>query len=307
MKALCVILNPRAGRGMAGRRCSELERALQAAGLEYILLQTEGAGSAQAHARRAIAQGATRLVAVGGDGTLNGVASAILASEAPAGSVALGIVPVGTGNDFIKSLSGFVPNDIAGGVARLAAGHTQRIDAGRVRVAGSARDDGSYYFLNNLALGIDAHVAAESHNVPLLRGTLAYLGGAVRALFTYQMRPMLLRFAGHERQQAWLLATIANGRCQGGGFWLTPQAQLDDGCFDLCLVEKLAPHQMPTYILRAMRGAHTGLPRVHMAQASAIEVVYSTPALVVTDGETIARDAQRLQVELLPHALAFIV
>jgi YegS/Rv2252/BmrU family lipid kinase len=307
MNAFCVILNPRAGRGMGGQRCGELERALQAAALEYTLLQTDSAGSAPTLARRAMAQGYTRLVAVGGDGTLNGVASAILESAAPAGSVALGIVPMGTGNDFIKSLPGFVPNDIAGGVARLAACHTQRIDAGSVRVAGSAQNDGCYYFLNNLALGIDAHVAAESHNVPLLRGTLAYLGGAVRALFTYRTRPVLLRFAGRELQQPWLLATIANGRCQGGGFWLTPQAQLADGCFDLCLVEKLALHQMPAYILRAMRGAHTRLPRVHMAQASAIEVVYSAPALVVTDGETIASDAQHLQVELLPHALAFIV
>ncbi|NJO82702.1 MAG: diacylglycerol kinase family lipid kinase, partial [Blastochloris sp.] len=195
--------------------------------------------------------------------TLNEVASALLANPAAAASVPLGIVPMGTGNDFIKSLSGFVPNDIVGGVARLAAGRTQRIDAGHVRVHSATQPGHSSYFLNNLALGIDAHVAAESHNVPYLRGTLAYLGGAVRALFTYQARPLLLRFADHELHQPWLLASIANGRCQGGGFWLTTASPARPMAASTCAWSKSCGCTMMLfYIPRAMHGAHTHLARV---------------------------------------------
>jgi diacylglycerol kinase family enzyme len=106
--------------------------------------------------------------------------------------------------------------------------------------------------------------------------------------------------------QGWLLATIASGRCQGGGFWLTPDALLDDGMLDLCLVERLRPDQIVRYILRGMRGTHTNLPRVQMARTSHITLDYPTPALVVADGEVVARDASRLEISVLPRALTLL-
>jgi YegS/Rv2252/BmrU family lipid kinase len=306
MPDLVVILNPQAGRGAAGRRRGELEQAFHAARLDAVVEPTEESGHAPELVRQALERGIRRLAVVGGDGTISAVAGALL--RHPAGhAAALGIIPIGTGNDFVKSLAGYAANDLRGAVQRLAAGHTRQIDAGQVRLTTADGAQQTHYFINNLALGIDALVAAESERVPLLRGTAAYLGGALRALLAYRVRPIRLRFAENELHQGFLLATVANGRCQGGGFWLTPDALLDDGLLDLCLVEPLRPDQVVFYLPRALRGKHTGLSKVHMARAAAVEVVYSTPALVVTDGEVAARDVQRLAAQVLPRALRLIV
>lgn len=306
MSKLCVILNPRAGRGLAARRRGELEQALHAARLDFELLTTSDHGNAAEPARQALERGYRRLVAVGGDGTIHQVAGAMLAERAQRAPAALGIVPLGSGSDLIKSLEGFRSNDIAGSVSRLTAWRTRRIDAGHVHIVGSTQNQ-SCYFLNNLALGIDAHVAAASQNIPYLTGTAVYLVGALRALMTYRLQPLRMRFHSTELHTSFLLATVANGRCQGGGFWFTPEALLDDGLFDLCLVERLSLGQILRYLPRAMKGTHTSLPRVRMARASQVAIEYSAPSLVIADGEVIARDAQRLTVEVLPQTLEIVV
>jgi YegS/Rv2252/BmrU family lipid kinase len=310
MAELCVILNPHAGRGRAGRRQAELEQALHSAALDYRLHRTRKRGDAAKLAYQALQQGYNTIAVVGGDGSINEVVNALLhhasREQLAQPQAALGIVPMGTGSDFIKSLERFVPDDIRASVARLAAGHTRRIDAGRVQVTSDTGEQ-THFFINNLALGIDAAVAAESQRIPYLTGTASYMAGAVRALLQYRIQPMTVRFADTELRRTLLLATVANGRCQGGGFWLTPDALLDDGLLDLCLVDRLRPDQIVRYLPRAMRGKHTGLPRVQMARASHITVEYTRPALIVTDGEVIATAARRLTVDVLPAALALLV
>lgn len=307
MDKLYVILNPRAGRGLAGRRRNELEQALQAKAIPFELVTTPTQGSATALSHQAIQRGYQRLVVVGGDGTLNEVANAVLSHYVQSATrVALGIVPLGTGSDFIKSFEGFVPNDIAGAVARLAVGRTRSIDAGCVSVT-SPTYQGSHYFINNLALGIDAHVADEGQKVTQFKGVAVYLVAALRALARYRLQIMTVRFDGTELRRRFLLATVANGRCQGGGFWLTPDARLDDGLFDLCLVEKLRLDQIVRYVPLAMRGKHTTLPHVWMARSNRVEVEYTAPALIITDGERVVTDARSATVTLLPQALDVIV
>lgn len=306
MKKLFIIFNPQAGRGRAAGRRTELERALQSLGLPFELYLTHTPDAASHLARQAIEQGYERLVVVGGDGTLNQVSNAMMNNQA-GDNIALGLVPVGTGNDFIKSLENLRANDIGGAVAHLASSSTRQIDIGQVQlVRAGTQQPITRYFLNNLALGIDAVVAANAQQVPLLTGLPAYLAGAAQALSSYRIHPMTVRFNGSELRQGLLLATVANGRCQGGGFWLTPSAQLDDGLLDLCLVERLPAYQIVPYMLRALRGTHTGLARVHIAQARRITVEYSAPTLVITDGEVIATDAQHLEVAVLPCALQIL-
>jgi YegS/Rv2252/BmrU family lipid kinase len=310
MAELCVILNPHAGRGRAGRRQAELEQALCAAALDYRLHRTRQRGDAAKLAYQELQQGCDTLAVVGGDGSINEVVNALLHHAAhrrlSQAQAALGIVPVGTGSDFIKSLEGFTSDDIGAAVDRLAAKHTRRIDAGRVQVV-SDTGEHTHFFINNLALGIDAAVAAESQRVPYLTGTASYMAGAVRALLQHRIQPMTVRYADTELRRTFLLATVANGRCQGGGFWLTPDASLDDGLLDMCLVDRLRPDQIVHYLPRAMRGKHTRLPRVQMARASHITVEYTRPALIVTDGEVVATAARRLTVDVLPAALALLV
>ena len=135
MTKLLIILNPWAGRGTAGRRRPEIEAALRESGADYSVLTTHARGGATELAWQGVEHGYDRIVAIGGDGTINEVVNGIKGAEANLGRRArLGIIPLGTGSDFIKVLDGFEANDIAGGVRRAVGDRARPIDLGRAQV-----------------------------------------------------------------------------------------------------------------------------------------------------------------------------
>jgi diacylglycerol kinase (ATP) len=295
-----IILNPWAGRGTANQRRPELEAALRQAGVPFELVTTHARGGATELAWQGIERGCNTVVAVGGDGTINEVVNGIKGAEASLGRRArLGIIPLGTGSDFVKALDGFDANDMAAGVRRLANGHTRSIDLGRVQVA----DGETRLFINALGMGLDAQVAVESMKVTRLKGLAVYLVAIIRALSNYRAHPMHVQYDDQRIQRRLLFASVANGRCQGAGFWLTPSAQVDDGLLDLCLVDKMRLDQIIRCIPRLMEGTHTNLKQVTMGRARHIKVTCSAPVPVATDGEVISTAAREITVEILPAAL----
>lgn len=303
----CVILNPMAGRGAAGQRRGDLEAALRTAGLDYTLMLTHARGGAIELGYQAIERGFECVAAVGGDGTINEVANAVLgAKERGLGDAALGIVPLGTGSDFIKVLDGFEPNDLFSAARRLAQGHTRLVDAGLITVE-SDMQELRRYFINGLGAGIDAQVAVEVGRITWLTGLAAYIVASLRALSSYRPAPMTVRYDDHELRRRLYFATVANGRYQGGGFLLTPSAEIDDGVLDLCAVQSLRPDQVIRYYPKLFDGSHVGLREVTMATARQIEISSSATFPVATDGEVVATDARRVLVETLPSALRLVV
>jgi YegS/Rv2252/BmrU family lipid kinase len=295
-----IILNPWAGRGAAGQRRGDLEAALSQAGVPFDLVTTHARGGATELAWQAIERGYDPIVAVGGDGTINEVVNGIKGAEVSVGRRArLGIIPLGTGSDFVKTLDGVDPNDIAGGVRRIANGVPCAVDLGRVQVA----DGDSRYFINAVGMGLDAQVAAESLKLTRLKGMAVYLVAIIRALANYRAHPMTVEYDGQRLHRRLLFASIANGRCQGAGFWLTPNALVDDGLLDLCLVDNMRLDQIIRYIPRLMEGTHTSLKQVTMGRARNIRVASSAPVPVATDGEVISIAARDITVETLPAAL----
>lgn len=300
----CVILNPAAGRGAAGQRRGELEAALRAAGVAYDLVATHARGGAAELASQAIERGYEAVVAVGGDGTINEVANGILAAPR-GGEAALGIIPLGTGSDFVKMLDGFAGADLGAAARRLAAGLTRPVDVGQITVEAGGREL-RRYFVNGLGAGIDAQVAVEVPKVTWATGLAAYIIASMRALASYKPSPMTVRYDGKELRRRLYFATVANGRWQGGGFLLTPAASLDDGALDLCIVPSLRLDQVIRYYPKLIDGSHVELKIVTMAQARQIEISSPTPFPVATDGEVVATDATRVVVEALPGALRLL-
>lgn len=295
-----VILNPWAGRGTAGRRRADLEATLRQGEIDFDLVLTQARGDATEITRQGIERGYSRVVAVGGDGTINEVVNGIKAAESQSGRQAsLGIIPLGTGSDFIKVLDGFTANDIAGGVRRLVEGYARPLDLGRVEVSGA----GARFFINGLGMGLDAQVAAESLKLTRLKGLAVYMVAILRALANYQAHPMSIAYDELHIRRPLLFASIANGRCQGGGFWLTPHALVDDGLMDLCLVDNLRIDEIIRYIPLVMRGTHTRLKQVTMGRARSITITCAAPIPVATDGEILALDARDITVETLPGAI----
>ena len=304
MPETVVILNPWAGRGAAGERRAELEALLQQAGLDFELLTTHARGGATELAWQAIEHGTQRIVAVGGDGTINEIVNGIKGAEqSTARRASLGIIPLGTGSDFVKVLDGFTPNDIAGAVRRIAAGRTRSVDLGRITV-GEAEPR---FFINAIGMGFDARVAAEALQITRLKGFAVYLVAVIRALAVYRAHPMTIEYGDRRVQRRLLFANVANGRCQGAGFWMTPDAQFDDGQLDVCLVDNLRLDQIIRYIPRLMEGTHTTLRVVTMGRGTAITMTCNAPMPVQADGEVLATDARRVYVETLPAAIDVIV
>lgn len=308
----CVIVNPASGRGQAARLRPTIERALHDAGIACPIVQTHTSGDAVRLARLLVQQGYDQIIVVGGDGTINEAMTGLLTATTPidtphlpTSTASLAFIPIGTGNDFIRSLPDLRPNDIHGAVQRIAQGGTRCIDVGRVVVRSSERKQ-TRLFLNNLALAIDAIVAAKVSDLQLLKGLPAYLVAALLALREFKPYPLELRYNDVQDECTLLLATVTNGQYQGGGFHLTPDALLDDGLLDLCLVQPMPILQALRYLPDGLRGTHTNLPPVQMARAPAVAVRFTVPHVVVTDGEIISTAAVQVQAEVLPAVLRIV-
>ncbi|HJZ48423.1 MAG TPA: diacylglycerol kinase family protein [Roseiflexaceae bacterium] len=304
MDKLLLIINPWAGRGASGSRRPELEQALRESGADFDIVATHAVGGAIELAWQGVERGYGRIVAVGGDGTINEVVNGIKGAEASLGRRArLGIIPLGTGSDFIKVLDGVEANDIRGGVRRAIGERMRTVDLGRVRVGENA----PRFFINALGMGLDAQVAAESLKLTKLKGLAVYLVAIIRALANYKAHPMTVEYDGQRIHRRLLFASPANGRCQGGGFWLTPDALIDDGLLDICLVDKMRLDEIIRHLPKVMEGTHTDLKQVTMGRARNISVQCGAPIPVATDGEVIATDARSVTVETLPGAIDVLV
>lgn len=304
MNDVMVIINPWAGRGRAGRNRRRIEQELKRAGLSYRVMPTHARGGAIELAWQAVERGYTRIVAVGGDGTLNEVVNGIKGAEAITGVKAtLGIMPFGTGSDFVKIFDHVQPNDVQGGVERILRNEPRPVDLGMVKVD----KEPPRFFINALGIGLDAQAAAEALKIRRLKGFSVYLLAIARAVMRYRAHPMTVSYDGKRVSRRLLFASIANGRCQAGGFWLTPNAYVDDGLLDLCLVDTMRMDQIVRYIPLVMRGAHTRLRQVTMGRARKIQIQCSEPMPVATDGEVLSTEARRLQVHLIPEAINIFI
>lgn len=292
-----IILNPWAGRGKAGRRQAELEAALNAAGVVYTLVRTEHRGHATELARAAVIAGSDTVIAIGGDGTLNETVNGIVEGNAASGRrAAFGVIPLGTGSDFVKVLEDVEPDDIAGGIRRIQQQRRRPIDLGLVEVPGQVKR----YLLNAVGAGFDAQAAAEALKITWVTGWPVYYLAIFRALMNYKAFPMKISFRDETVERRMMFATIANGRCQGAGFWLTPDAHIDDGQLDICMVDMLGIAKVLQYIPLIQKGIHTTLREVRMERVPQIHITCEHDLPVAIDGEVVSTIARDITVTTCP-------
>jgi len=295
-----VIVNPIAGRGAGERVIPRIVRLLREHGLSFDLVRTERPWHAAELARQAVVSGYRTVVAVGGDGTSNEVLNGLMAArEAGEGEAAMGVLCVGTGNDFAYGMG--IPLDLEEGCTALARGRTRRVDVGHAR--------GFRYFGNGIGIGFDAAVNVVASRLRRLRGFLVYLIAVLRTLLFYYRAPLTrVELDDQTLEQPALMISVMNGRRMGGGFLMTPFSRPDDGLFDLCIGRKMSQLEMLSFVPRFMKGTQVGDPRVTMARSRRVRVTVRDGTQVVhADGETLALDVRELDLEVVPQALRVVV
>lgn len=269
-----VILNPRAG---GADELPEI-RAVLGRLDDAEVCETRGAGDAAELAREAVERGIELVVAAGGDGTLNEVLNGIAVDLS---GVRLGVIPLGTGNDFVRSIG--VPADLHDAVETLVRGRTRRIDVAR------ASADTSRYFLNMSAGGFSNEVD-EMMDAEVKRrwGPLAYIRSAAMALPELTAHHARILLDGAEELEADVYAiVVANARYVASGIPAAPSARLDDGALDVLIFREVSAAQLAVLVPSALLGRHEDSDHVICRRAGRVEVTADPPIPFNADGEPI--------------------
>jgi len=288
-----VILNPAAGRGRASRAWPGLASRLEAAGVAFEVLETERPGQGVELAERA-SHRFEAVIAAGGDGTVHEVANGILRAR---GGAELGVLPLGSGDDFAKMLPA------RDAIERLAAAKSMAFDAGVIRSDGEVR-----YFANGMDIGFGAHGAHNIRKVPrMFTGLAAYLGAIALTMVRYPTLSVRLQLDDDApTRQTTAMTAVMNGRALGGSFLACPDARADDGVLDVMVAEGVGRLEILGLVPKFMRGTHVRDPRIRLARARRVTIESETPLLVEADGEIAFEDARRLEIEVLPGALTVL-
>jgi YegS/Rv2252/BmrU family lipid kinase len=268
-----VILTPAAGRGAARRAEASVARAFRAQGWAVDVVRTEGPGHGQELAAQAAGRGERHVIAVGGDGTVHEVANGLLRSDSDA---ALGVVPVGSGNDFAK-LARVEGHDPVRAVAKLVTARSRRFDAGRVF---------DEWFVNSVGFGFGPAVVQTRNRMTGLRGFFSYLVPIVRTFFRFEPPVLDVAAPGFRERGYMMMVEACNGTTAGGSYRFAPDADPADGKMDVCLIRRVSLPRFLLAIPRVMRGTHVRMPEVAMIKTAKLVVRSPEQPLVVhVDGE----------------------
>lgn len=293
-----VILNPMARHGAGARLRSRIEAELSARGIVFDIVETAYTGHATELAHAAAMHGVSTIVAAGGDGTVHEVVNGIMAARVS--GVTLGVLPIGTGNDFVKLVPGAA--DVADACDTLASGGSAPVDVGLVQWSG-----GTEYFINAMGTGIDVEVVRHMRRVRFVPGGVLYISALLRALAVYRPLQIRVRTGDTTLERRIMNLAVCNGPCIGGTFRICPDARHDDGVLDTCVIEAMPLLRNVRMVPRVVRGTHIGLAGVTMLRGAAVHlsVTDGGPLPFQLDGELreTADGAAGIQVSLAPERL----
>jgi diacylglycerol kinase (ATP) len=287
------IINPVAGNGYAKTLRPKVEEMINKYSINALVVFSERIGHAAQLARHYADNGSKYIISVGGDGTLNEIASTLIHER----NVAIGIVPAGTGNDFIQIL-GF-PN-------RFEKEHWEVLFEKKIISIDVGLCNG-LPFLNGMGLGFDAQVAAENYIEPgevKKGGKYKYIYHIIKTLLLYKEKRMIILSAETNHETDCFINTISIGRRFAGGFFLTPKAIANDGLLDVCMIEKLSLLERIMILPKVPKGTHLQNKKVNYYQTSKIEIEFSHVVPFHLDGEL--HFSKHFDISILPGAINVI-
>ena len=270
-RRVLLIVNPAAGGGRAAQRLPGAEAALRRLGVDFETARTTSLEHARELARTAARTGAVAAT-LSGDGLVGAVAGELTGTEG-----VLGVLPGGRGNDFARVLG--IPEDVEAACAIVAGGAERLIDVGEV--------DGRP-FIGIASAGFDSEANRVANETKLIRGDLVYAYGALRALLAWKPARFTLDLDGRETiAYSGYSIACANSKAYGGGMYLAPDAELDDGRLDVVCTglgtKRRALYNLP----KLFKGRHLESPGMHVRRAAEVRVSADRPFVVFADGDPI--------------------
>ncbi len=328
MNSFILIANPISGKGNAKNIAEQAYTALTASGRQGQLMLTSASGDAKRFAQEAAADGTPFIIACGGDGTLHEVVNGI----ATVPDVTLGVLPCGRGNDFAAAIG--VPLKPEAAIATLLSGTPIRVDLGRCyqnsdqlsaasnqeETGTEERKDGEVeshpsihppfhsstesreptadcYFATIATCGYDTEVSRRAaKGTPLFAGTASYAYAAVETLFYYDPPSVHLEGDFGTYEGPLLLAATGITSRYGGGFKIVPDARINDGLFDVCIVRPVSSVTVLRLLVTLFWGGHVKHPAVSMHQTRTLKIETDTPMLLYADGEPMCETPATIEI-----------
>ena len=299
-----LILNPMADMGRAWKAANGLRPIVQEFKGDISWSGTVYPTHAIELARQAAAEGCDLVIALGGDGTAHEVVNGLMQVPADKRPV-LGVVPIGSGNDFAHALG--VPKKADHALLHALNGQPSKIDVGVFTDEHSGRKE---YFDNTVGAGFDAVVTIRSHKLPIVKGFLMYLTAVIQTIILNH-NPAKIQFQSDTEswEDSVLMTTICNGGREGGGFLISPESKIDDGTLQLLNVKKVSRGMMFRLVPEFMKGTHLRFPATRLDSFKKLSLKSDRPLYIHADGEiftSFGSDVRDITFEVLPQALKVI-
>jgi YegS/Rv2252/BmrU family lipid kinase len=303
-----LIVNPKSQGGRLGKQWKDTADTIGRA-FPFDEAITTGPGDATRLTREALAGGAERVVAIGGDGTINEVVNGFFDDQgkAIAPEASFAVIPFGTGGDFRRTLH--LPTGLADAAAVIAANQRRKIDVGRLELTTTSGARSVRMFANIASFGVSGVVDRLVNESGKKLGRLAFAAATLRATWSYKNQRVQLVFDGADRIEATInTVAIANGKYFGGAMMVAPNAEVDDGMFDVVAMGDFGFGDLLASGRRIYKGTHLTMDKVTARRARVVDAEPIEPGAVVeldVDGENLGRLPARF--EVMPSALWVVV
>ena len=287
-----VIVNPESNKGRTRRRWAQIKEALKTFLKEFKYEFTEKPSQAIDISRTAIREGSELIVGVGGDGTINEIANGFFDGKTIINpNTVMGIVPSGTGCDFIRSLN--IPTNLKQAMQVITQAPSPTIDVGRAKFQTHTGSIVERYFLNVADFGFGGEVLERMNQNRAKRKASSYLKSTIATFFQYKNKRIKLKIDDEEiPRDEYLIGAISNGRIFGKGMKIAPNARLDDELFDIILVKGMKVWEFLRNVWKIYAGTHLSHPKISFIQGRKIEAIPEDPddnILIEIDGEQVGK------------------
>lgn len=303
MSKIQLIFNPQADRGRSGQRASDLRAVVDSLGgadwrgTEYPAHATEIAAQAADH-------GYDTVAALGGDGTVHEIINGLMKIEA-ARRPRLGIVPLGSGNDFAPTAG--IQSDTQEAIRRVFNGTPKAIDVALMQDGSGRRE----YFNNTAGIAFDAAINIRSRKIVGLHGFLMYFAATMQTIaMNFEAPHMKVVYDGGTLDEPVMMLTIGNGPREGGGFITTPEAKIDDGLLDFVYIKSISQVRMLQLVPKFMNGTQAKEPDVKIEKTTRLVLDADRALPIHTDGELFApyeANVRHVEINIVPGAIQLLV